>query len=68
MLTNVYSLLPSRSTAPFIHLIQNWISRMLESVSGHKLNMLTANLVTLGCEMNGETEQRMTRHRLERKS
>ena len=41
---------------------------MLETVRGHKLSMLTANLVTLGCEMSEETEQRMTRHRLERKS
>ena len=68
MLTNVSSLLPSRSTAHFIHLIQNWISRILESISGHKLSMLTANVVILGCEMSGETEQRMTKHRLERKS
>lgn len=44
---------------------QSAFPRMLESISGHKLSMLTANLVTLGCEMNEETEQKMTRHRLE---
>lgn len=33
-----------------------FISRMLESIRGHKSNVLLANLITLGCELNGENE------------
>lgn len=41
---------------------------MLETIRGHKSSLLTANLVTLGCEFSGETEQSMSRHKWERKS